>query len=62
MDMRPILLPQRELQARKARELKRRGYGMAQIAATMGLREARVADLLGAAAARKPAAGTRRQT
>jgi predicted transcriptional regulator len=46
MDMRPILLPQGELQARKAHELKRRGYSVAQIAATMGLREARVADLL----------------
>jgi hypothetical protein len=62
MDMKPILLPQRELQARKARELKRRGYSIAQIAATMGLREARLADLLGTAAVRKPAAGTRRRT
>ena len=49
MDMRPILLPQAELQARKAHELKRRGYKVADIAAAMGLREALVADLLRAA-------------
>jgi predicted transcriptional regulator len=58
MDMKPILLPQGELQARKAHELKRRGYSAAEIAAAMGLREARVGDLL-RAAPRKPAADAR---
>jgi hypothetical protein len=58
MDMKPILLPQAELQARKAHELKRRGYSVAQIAAAMGLREARVADLL-RATIHKSAAETR---
>ena len=53
MDMRPILLPQAELQARKAHELKRRGYSLAEIAAAMGLREAQVAELL-RVAIRKP--------
>jgi hypothetical protein len=59
MDMRPTLLPQGEVQARKARELKRRGYSAAEIAAAMGVRKTRVEDLLRAAAAHKPAAEQR---
>ena len=46
MDMKPILLPQADLQARKAHELKHRGYNVGEIAAAMGLREDQVADLL----------------
>ena len=46
MDMKPILLPQGEVQARKARDLKRRGYSVAEIAAAMGIREDRAKELL----------------
>ena len=60
MDMKPILLPQGETQARKAYELKRRGYSTVEIAAAMGLREDRIGELLRAASALKPTAGTRR--
>jgi hypothetical protein len=59
MDMKPILLPQGVLQARKALDLKHRGYSAAEIAATMGLRKERVDDLLRATVARKPAIGAR---
>jgi predicted transcriptional regulator len=55
MDMKPILLPRAEIEARKARELKRRGYSAAEIAAAMGLRQDRVSELLRAAAGKKPA-------
>ena len=54
MDMRPILLPQGEVEARKARELKRRGYSATEIAEAMGLRKARVSDLLHIKEDRKP--------
>ncbi|CAH2600840.1 conserved protein of unknown function [Rhodovastum atsumiense] len=46
MDIRPILLPQAERQARKAKELKSRGYDPDEIAAAMGLRTEIVAELL----------------
>jgi orotate phosphoribosyltransferase-like protein len=59
MDMKPIVLTQDELQARKARELKHRGYSAAEIADAMGLRKDRVNDLLRVAAPRKPAAEAR---
>ena len=38
MDMKPTLLPLDEVQLRKARELKGRGYNPAEIADAMGLR------------------------
>jgi orotate phosphoribosyltransferase-like protein len=53
MDMRPILLPQHELQTRKARALKARGLAADDIAAAMGLPKDQVGELLGE---RKPAA------
>jgi hypothetical protein len=46
MDMRPILLPRHEMQTRKVRELRTRGYSITDIAATMGLRRNEVEDLL----------------
>jgi hypothetical protein len=46
MDMKPTLLPLGELQLRKARELKERGYTPTEIAAAMGLRSDRVDELL----------------
>ena len=54
MDMKPILLPRGEVEARKARELKRRGLSAAEIAEAMGLRKERVNDLLRLPAERKP--------
>jgi len=59
MDMKPILLPQGEMQARKAYDLKRRGFSAIEIAAAMGLREDRIGQLLRAPPARKPAVGAR---
>jgi predicted XRE-type DNA-binding protein len=46
MDMKPTLLPRGEMEARKARELKRRGLNPAEIAEAMGLRKERINDLL----------------
>jgi hypothetical protein len=53
MDMKPILLPQHELQARKIRDLRTRGYSDTQIADALGLNPVRLAALLGSM---KPAA------
>ena len=54
MGIKPILLPHSEQQARKARDLKKRGYSTADIAAAMGLREAQVSTLLRETSDRKP--------
>jgi predicted XRE-type DNA-binding protein len=56
MDMKPTLLTQGEMEARKARELKRRGLSPAEIAEAMGLRKERVNELLRLPAERKPEA------
>jgi len=56
MDIKPILLPQSEHQARKGRDLRKRGYSDADIADALGLSAAKVAALLGPAkVAGKPA-------
>jgi orotate phosphoribosyltransferase-like protein len=59
MDMKPTLLPRGEMEARKARELKRRGLNPAEIAEAMGLRKERVNELLRLPAERKPEARAR---
>jgi ParB-like chromosome segregation protein Spo0J len=46
MDMKPILLPLQEIETRKARELRKRGYPDALIADTMGITRAHLANLL----------------
>ena len=61
MDMRPSVLPQREVQARKAAELAGRGYSAAEIAAALGLRENRIDDLLHDSKVRKQSARAHRK-
>ena len=55
MDIKPMLLPLQEVQTRKARDLRKRGYSDADIAETMGISTAHLADLLPPA---RPAAET----